>query len=280
LQTATATKQRILSTSLFVGLVLLFIIMLQVYRSKLTERKSKETLQLQANKLEELNQFKDKIFSVLSHDLRSPVNSFTAAVHMLNDGYITIEEYEQMKPEINSRVNALNLLLDNVLFWAKSHIQEQKIAHVTKTDLYELVMDNINILQGMAERKNITITNNVCVGTYAWCDAGQINIVLRNILMNAIKYTNADGSINLQAHTRKDAIAIAVTDTGIGMPAEVVANLFATQTNKNTYGTDGEKGIGLGLILCHEFVKTNNGTIEVESTPGVGSTFTLVLPKA
>lgn len=280
IQTATATKQRILSTSLFVGLVLLSIIMLQVYRSKLTERKSKEILQLQATKLEELNQFKDKIFSVLSHDLRSPVNSFTAAVHMLNEREITPEEYELMKPEINSQVNALNLLLDNVLFWAKSHIQEQKIAHVTKTDLYELVMENINILEGMAARKNITITNHVHAATYAWCDAGQINIVLRNILMNAIKYTNADGSINLQAHTRKDAIAIAVTDTGIGMEAEVVANLFATQTNKNTYGTDGEKGIGLGLILCYEFVKTNNGTIEVESTPGVGSTFTLVLPKA
>jgi len=280
IQTATATKQTIISTSLLIGMLLLSIIMLQVYRSKLSERKSKETLQLQATKLEELNQFKDKIFSVLSHDLRSPVNSFTAAVHMLNEKEITPEEYEIMKPEINSRVNALNLLLDNVLFWAKSHIQEQKIAHIAKTDLYELVLENINMLHDMAERKCIHITNNVCAATYALCDAGQINIVLRNILMNAIKYTNAEGNITLQAHILKDTVAISVTDTGIGMTADVVENLFATQTNKNTYGTDGEKGIGLGLILCHEFVKANNGTIEVTSIPGKGSTFTLILPKA
>ena len=280
IQTATATKQTIISTSLLIGMLLLSIIMLQVYRSKLSERKSKETLQLQATTLEELNQFKDKIFSVLSHDLRSPVNSFTAAVHMLNEKEITPEEYEIMKPEINSQVNALNLLLDNVLFWAKSHIQEQKVAHITKTDLYELILNNIDMLQSMSERKNITISNNINTNTFALCDAGQINIVLRNLLMNAIKYTHSGGSISLNTYTIKDIIAISVTDTGIGMTADVVENLFATNANKNTYGTDGEKGIGLGLILCHEFVKANNGSIEVTSTPGKGSTFTLILPKA
>jgi signal transduction histidine kinase/Tfp pilus assembly protein PilF len=280
IQSATATKQRVLSTSLFIGLLLLSIIMLQVYRSKLSVRKSKETLQLQATKLEELNLFKDKIFSVLSHDLRSPVNSFTAAVQMLNEKDITPEEYEIMKPEINSKVNALNLMLDNVLFWAKSHIQEQKVAQIAQTDICELATQNINMLQSMSERKNISITNNINTSTYALCDAGQINIVLRNLLMNAIKYTRPCGSISLHTNSIKDTVAISVTDTGIGMTADVVDNLFATQTNKNTFGTDGEKGIGLGLILCHEFVKANNGSINVTSTPGEGSTFTLVLPKA
>jgi signal transduction histidine kinase len=98
--------------------------------------------------------------------------------------------------------------------------------------------------------------------------------------MNAIKYTRPCGSISLHTNSIKDTVAISVTDTGIGMPADIVDNLFATQTNKNTFGTDGEKGIGLGLILCHEFVKANNGSINVTSTPGEGSTFTLVLPKA
>lgn len=280
-------KQRIVSWSLAGAMILLSIVIVVMWRSRLYEKRSKaeilnqnhEILQ-QAAKLEELNSFKDKTFSVLSHDLRGPINSITAAIQMFNDKDISPEEYAEMKPEINAQLNSLNLLLDNVLLWAKTHIKEGKAVSPSKTDLYQLVLQNIDLLKDAADRKQHTLNNNISEAVFAFCDAGHIDIVIRNLIMNAIKYTGNGGTITLDAVAGGGKVSLSVTDTGVGMNQQQLAELFAAKSGRNTYGTAGETGIGLGLLLCHEFVTANNGTIAVCSTPGKGSTFTITLPAA
>jgi signal transduction histidine kinase len=287
IQKEKADKQAILNRSLTAGIVLFAIVIAIMLRSRIIVQKSKneilrqkEEIELQAARLEELNNFKDKTFSVLSHDLRGPINSITAAVQMLNDKEITTEEYTELKPEINKQLNSLNLLLDNVLLWAKSYIKDERRTHPEMTNIHGLINKNVVLLQDTAERKKIALVNNTDSSLAAFCDEGQIEIVLRNLIMNAIKFTESGGSITMDAIKDGDMVSISVADTGVGMTSEQVAGIFTARNGRNTYGTEGEIGIGLGLLLCHEFVKSNHGTISVSSVPGKGSTFTIKLPAA
>jgi len=286
---AQARRQRneLIMWSLVAGVVLLVVIVILLYRSRRYERHNKERLmrqnkeiELQAEKLKDLNRFKDKTFSVLSHDLRGPVNSFTATMLLLNEHQMSTEEFDMLKPEITRQVSSLNLLLDNVLGWARGHMQEELPVKPVNTNIYHIANQNMTMLQGTAEQKDISMVNNISETTYAVCDEAQIDIVLRNLVMNAIKYTNRNGFITLTATAHEHTVDIVVADTGIGMTQAQLSNLFAPQQDSgNTYGTEGEKGIGLGLVLCYEFVKANKGTITVTSQVGKGSTFTVSLPR-
>lgn len=287
IQRVRSDRQRIANWSLVAALLLLATIVVLMYRNALRNKrhrgelmKRKREIEQQAARLEQLNHFKDKTFSVLSHDLRGPINSITATMRMLSDNEITHEEYATLQPEINNQLNYLNVLLDNVLLWAKSYIQEEKAVQPANTDISELVEQKITRLREEAERKKITLKNAITPGTTAWCDGEQINIVLRNLVMNAIKYTRSGGTITLSGGVRGDNVTISITDTGVGMTQAQLENLFSPKTGRTTYGTAGERGIGLGLLLCMEFVKVNNGTITATSEQGVGSTFTVTLPKA
>jgi len=282
-----ADRQRLTSWSLVAALVLLATVVALMYRNARRSTrhrhelmKRKREIEQQAARLEQLNNFKDKTFSVLSHDLRGPINSITATMRMLSDNEITQEEYATLQPEINNQLSYLNILLDNVLLWAKSYIQEEKATQPANTDISKLVEQKITRLKEAADRKKITLKNAVIPGTTAWCDGEQINIVLRNLVMNAIKYTGSGGTITISGGVTGNNVSISVTDTGVGMTQAQLENLFSPKTGRTTYGTAGERGIGLGLLLCMEFVKVNNGTITATSEPDKGSTFTVTLPKA
>ncbi|MBE2290572.1 MAG: tetratricopeptide repeat protein [Chitinophagaceae bacterium] len=287
IQASFAKKLEIALGILIVSKVLLITMLVLFYRKKRSEKRAKEKvqgqkeqLQLQASRLEELNHFKDKTFSVLSHDLRGPINSITAAIQMLNNKQLTAEEYDMLKPDINNQLSTLNLLLDNVLMWARSYMQETKASDPAPTDIAQLIGSNLSLLGETAERKQITLSGTTGAPVMAFCDGGQINIVLRNLIMNALKFTGAGGTVSVQCTSANGKVRIAVTDTGVGMDAEQLESLFTAKDGRNTYGTEGERGIGLGLLLCHEFVRVNDGTIEVQSEKGKGSTFTVTLPAA
>lgn len=280
-------RQNIANWSLVAALLLLVVIVVLMYRNALRNKrhrqelmKRKREIEQQAARLEQLNNFKDKTFSVLSHDLRGPINSITATMRMLSDNEITQEEYTTLQPEINNQLNYLNMLLDNVLLWAKSYIQEEKAVQPANTDISKLVEKKINLLKETADRKKVTLKNGMVPGTIAWCDGEQMNIVLRNLLMNAIKYTRSGGAITVSGGVTGNNVSISVTDTGVGMTQAQLDNLFSPKSGRSTYGTEGERGIGLGLLLCMEFVKINNGAITATSEQGKGSTFTITLPKA
>ncbi|MBX2904673.1 MAG: tetratricopeptide repeat protein [Taibaiella sp.] len=287
IQKERSDRQRIANWSLVAALVLLATIVVLMYRNALRNKKHrgelmkrKREIEQQAARLEQLNHFKDKTFSVLSHDLRGPINSITATMRMLNDNEISQEEYASLQPEINNQLSYLNMLLDNVLLWAKSYIQEEKLTQPANTNLSELVAKKVSRLKEAAERKKVTLKNEMAPNTMALCDEEQINIVLRNLVMNAIKYTRSGGTITISGGVMGNNVTISIADTGVGMTKAQLENLFSPKTGRSTYGTEGERGIGLGLLLCMEFVKINNGTVTATSEPGKGSTFTITLPKA
>ncbi len=163
--------------------------------------------------------------------------------------------------------------------WSKSYLASGAVSKRETLDLFQIVADNINLGTTTASRKKIAVVNNVSPGITAVGDMGQIDIVVRNLLSNALKFTPSGGSITVSAVQLTDTIKLSVADTGRGMDTSQVKKLFTTATDNSTFGTAGEKGIGLGLLLCYEFVKANGGTISVVSEPGKGSAFTIELPK-
>ena len=257
-----------------IGLLAIFLLL---SRSKRLEKQSSEIIARQAVKLDELNKFKDKLFSVLSHDLHGPLSSLSATLSMLDDQLITPHEFTELKPVVARQLSSLTLLLDNLLKWAKNSMIGGE-PRQERVSIHRIAEQNINLLRYVADKKQITIQNNIPKETIAKGDPGQLDIVIRNLISNAVKFTNISGTITLTAIKYAHTIEISVHDTGVGMTTEQMDKLFRALPNISTSGTGGEKGIGLGLLLCYEFVKANHGNISVSSVEGKGSTFTVVLP--
>jgi signal transduction histidine kinase len=276
--------EQVVVWALVTGLGLLGFISVLLYRNNQNEKKSKaaivrqkEEIQVQSARLEELNNFKDKTFSVLSHDLRGPVTAITAAMSLLDEQLISPEDFAAMRPDVTKQLVTLNILLDNLLNWAKGYMQGIA-ARPERTDLNQITDLNIYLAKDIADAKKITISNNLPSEAFAFCDPAQIDIVMRNIINNSVKFTNTGGTIDINASVENNRILLSITDSGVGMTPDQLHKLFTPAVDNNTYGTDGERGTGLGLLLCYEFVKANNGTITVTSEPGKGSRFVVALP--
>ncbi len=273
-----AEKQRAITLSLFVGIVLLLCIALLLYRSRMQERRSKQLVERQALELDELNKFKDKIFSVLSHDLRGPIGSLSTTMSMLDQNIITPEEFSEMKPVIQRQLESLTLLLENLLNWSKNNLTGGIVVKAVALELRELADQSVVLLEPVAAAKHIALVNDIPAGVKAIADASQADTVIRNLLSNALKFTGAQGTVRISAGSEGNNTKIEITDTGVGMRPGQVANLFSVATTNTTYGTSGEKGTGIGLLLCKEFVHANGGSISVSSVEGKGTTFTVTLP--
>jgi signal transduction histidine kinase len=150
--------------------------------------------------------------------------------------------------------------------------------NIEKTDIFELVTDNLNLFRGKADNKNIKLISKVDIGTYAYIDKNMIRTVIRNLVSNAIKYTPQHGEIGIKTAVNENFIDVTVYDTGIGIPPENMDKIFKLDTNISTQGTDEEVGTGLGLIIAQEFIHKNGGKISVSSQEGKGSEFTISLP--
>lgn len=280
-----AYTQRILLLAVFVGMLLAIIIALLFFRNLRNARKSnelilqqKEEIEQQAEKLQELNTFKDTTFSVLSHDLRSPINALTGTMAMLDEGIITPEEFAEHKNELDNKLQSVTLMLDNLLQWAKSQMQGEHTLDIEKLNVRRKALKSFAVLKDAATQKNINLTADVPENLFVYADKNQVEMVLRNLVSNAVKFTPKNGDVSIAAKKEGDMIHISVTDTGIGMTQELADKLFDGNTNNTNLGTDGEKGTGIGLQLSHTFVKNNNGDITVQSKPGMGTTFTISLP--
>ena len=282
-----STRQKVAMVSMLTGLLLLIVIVVLLYNSRQHEKrnkelilKQKEEIQKQAARLEELNQFKDKTFSVLSHDLRGPLAAFTATMQMLDDNMISRDEFAMLKPEVETQLVSLNILLDNLLKWSKSYIMGETAITAEPLNMNRMASEHITLARNVAEKKGITLINNIPETIVASGDRGQVEIVIRNLVNNAIKFTQTGGTITLSATENNDTVQITVADNGVGMTREQLDKLFTPAAGGSTYGTGGERGIGLGLLLCYEFIKANNGTLTAASEVGKGSIFTVTLPKA
>lgn len=248
--------------------------------SDITDRKVAEAVvHNNEEMLREINAQKDKFFSIIAHDLRSPFTAIVGFSELLAkrvekkdlDG---IEEYVELI--LKSSKKTLDLLM-NLLEWARS--QTGKISFNPEyLDLQQILNETLFVMDNIACRKAIIITKNLPANMPVFADRHMLGTILRNLVSNAIKFTPEGGSITIKALRTENHTFLSVSDTGTGIPANRTANLFRIDTNTSTLGTADEEGTGLGLILCKEFIDKHGGTIQVESQPGEGSKFTISLP--
>lgn len=233
-------------------------------------------LQVQKQELERLHAVKDRLFSVIAHDLKGPLASLQGLLKLAAMGAVPEAKFKSfMSTLATSQQNAL-WLLDNLLVWAKSQMQGFSFVAV-ESSLYDLAQENIILLQPQAQQKGISLVNTISEDTIVLVDTETVKLIFRNLISNAIKFCKSGESVTLAAQQQGEMLLVSVKDTGIGIKKEVLAKLFSN-TNYSSNGTANEKGSGLGLTLCKEFVQQNGGTIWVESEAGIGSTFYFTLP--
>lgn len=240
------------------------------------------TILQQKHELQQSNAFKSKLLSVIGHDLRDPIGSLKSYVDV----------YLELHPEVDSNIREFMhevsgisenayILLENLLSWAKS--QSGKIAfQPEQTDIKNIVSHSISLLVNLAKRKNIQLSTDIPDKTMVYCDAELISAVIRNLIANAIKFSFHDSTVVIRTIKKKmegrDMLIISVEDHGVGIGMENLEMLFGKDIHYTTYGTDNEKGSGLGLKICQEFVEMNGGRIWVDSGKNKGAVFSFSLP--
>jgi len=239
-----------------------------------------EELKKNEKRLQRTNNEKDKFFSIIAHDIKSPFSSFLGLTEIMADDFdqFTIKEIQQFIVTMRDSASNLYRLLENLLEWAR--IQQGFMQF--KPELIALsgiVNDSAELIQNAAFNKEIEISHEIPEDFMVFADAHMLETIIRNLISNALKYTPKGGNITVSANTAADRSAIiTVTDTGIGMCNEIIENLFRVDVNTSRKGTEGEPSTGLGLILCKEFIEKHGGNIDVISSPDKGSSFIISLP--
>lgn len=260
----------IILLALIVGLVIYFYI---------KRAKDIRLLQAQRDEINMLNSTKDRFFSILAHDLKNQLTSIVTIAQMVKDKSLAIGDDGLI--ELSRRLYALgfatNDLLENVLSWIKSQ-GKQVIARKSNIDLKEFIDRVILTQKPAAEIKSVAINNRVEPGISIHTDADMLSTVVRNLISNAIKFSNSGGRVDVFAFPKGNHVEISITDYGVGMPRETTDRLFNTLESLTQPGTMNEQGSGLGLIICNQLVTDLGGQIKVSSEPQRGSTFTVSLP--
>jgi signal transduction histidine kinase len=235
-------------------------------------------LQQQTEELTQINAFKNRLFSIIAHDVKAPIYALRNLFRNMQQYDLPAEEIKGMVPEVVNELTYTTSLMENLLHWARSQMQADTIKPQT-IEVSELVTEVVRLLRLQADAKQISVTVSDATSVLAFADRDMTNLILRNLLSNAIKYTPEKGSIEVGARDDAAGIALFVKDNGTGIPPEALEKIG--QSNfYSTKGTAGEAGTGLGLMLCKEFVIRNGGALYIDSTPGKGSTFTFTLPAA
>lgn len=221
--------------------------------------------------LEEVNNVKDKLFSVVSHDIRGPLSSLHLALTLAKSGTLSNDEFQKITTGLETRLAQTTEFIDNLLQWAKLQMKGEKY-EPDRLNLTDLAQETVRLLESECRDKKITLKNTLQGELDAYADLNMIRSVLRNLLTNAIKFTRAEGTVTLSAYRVDTKIIISVADTGVGIPARNRERLF-TIGSITTQGTRQEKGTGLGLLLCKEFIEKHGGKIWFESEDGKGTTF-------
>jgi ligand-binding sensor domain-containing protein/signal transduction histidine kinase len=267
---------------IMISIIIFIIAFIFLLRERQLNKKKimlEKLVAIKTSELHELNASKDKFFSIIAHDLKSPFNTIIGFSEMQKEEIKSsdlsgIEEYAGL---INTSAVQTLRLLENLLEWANS--QTGKILfNPVQINLSELFSEEFIILNDMAVAKNIKLNSFLTDDLKIIADKNMIKTILRNLISNAIKFTHKNGKVEVKAMIINDKAEISVSDTGIGMTNETMAKLFRIDANLSTRGTENEKGTGLGLFLCKEFVEKHRGKIWAESESGKGSVFKLVLP--
>jgi signal transduction histidine kinase len=252
------------------------------YTQELEEKNIKIGLQNEAyseqtKHLENVNQVKDKLFSIVSHDLKDSLSSINGFIDLLKDGSLSREEFDGLIPELSENANNASLLLFNLLNWSKSQMESLE-PKPSLFDIQEVFENKVRLIEQRMESKGINLIDH-SLRDFAYADKSMFEIVIQNLLANALKFCKNGDTITISNHISNGSCIVSIADTGAGISKQNIDKLFK-DSSFTTVGTNNEKGTGLGLSICKELVELNHGKIWVESTENVGSTFYVQLPKS
>ncbi|NOZ35355.1 MAG: sensor histidine kinase [Chlorobi bacterium] len=293
-------KQKTIIFIVIVGFIIVLVLLLfliYLYRSKkralfLLDEKNKdilihrEEIAAQRDKISEIafelkksNRTKNKLFSIIAHDLKNPFQGIIGFSEMIKEeaeksDLKTISKYAKY---IYNASNQTYKFLDNLLNFTRSQIGLLKY-NPKNINLKNIFDDSITLIQSNAKEKGVSLINETNKTLTAYADETMISTVMRNLISNAVKFTSEGGFVKITAKKDKDSVIIKIIDNGTGIKETDIPKLFKADLNFSTFGTHNEKGTGLGLVVCKDFIKKNNGTISVESEIGKGSAFTILLP--
>ncbi len=259
-------------------IALLFVLIIGTIYFNILNSKKNLILKQQNEELTQLNNVKDRFFTIISHDLRNNLATMRLYFDVIGKGTNTADQ-SLITRQISESVENTIDLLENLLVWASNEIKGIPL-NIEKLDLYQMVEENINMLMANASNKEIILINELDFDTFALGDKNTVNLVIRNLLSNAVKFTPFGGEILVKHAFKNNYLEIEVCDNGIGISEEKQAYLFTQHATSSTKGTANEKGTGLGLMLCKEFIEKNNGKIWVQSKEQEGTCFTFTLPVA
>lgn len=275
---ATIQQQRYTQIAFGAIIVLLVSLMFIVYSTSRQRKRMNRDLSHTNEELGRLNQVKDKLFSVISHDLRGPISNLKSILKLLDDGHLSREEFHELSSKLNRQLESSGNALENMLQWAKAQLSEIKV-NPERVALTELVNKVIRQFHEELEVKHIDCRNELHSDLEAWADSNQVEIVIRNLIGNAIKFTPERGVIGVTGKKLPgNFIEVSIQDTGIGMTEEQMKELFQPGKYYTNPGTNQERGSGIGLIITKEMVVNNGGDITVKSSPMQGTVFTFRLP--
>jgi len=247
----------------------------------ITERKFNELeIKIANEELQNANADKDRLFSIIAHDLRSPFNGFIGLTNIMLENAMELKPSEllEISKRLNNSAKSIYDLLENLLEWSLIKKQKGNI-NPQSFDLFAVVVQNIEVIREKAVQKGIGVVNHMAPGLWVIGDMKMLNTVIRNLLSNAIKFTQTGGTITLASSLiNENNLEVVVRDTGVGMSLQQLQSIVESGGASGTIGTQGEKSTGLGLMLCKEFIEQNGGTLRVESTKGEGSEFFFTLP--
>ncbi len=248
---------------------------LEIERINVEIHEKAEILEQQKIELQDLHAEKNKLFSIIAHDLRAPIQGLKNIFTYINDHKLPAKEIKGLMPDVVREVNSTKELMDNLLQWAKAQMGGAK-TRMTPIDIYELSASILQLLRPQAVGKQIVIDNRITPGLIATGDEDMIHLIFRNLVSNAIKYTPVNGRITVEAVATDEQVELFVRDTGVGMDAATLDRIQAG----NFYtlkGTCNESGTGLGLMLCRDFINRNGGQLNIISQPGEGSVFSFTM---
>jgi signal transduction histidine kinase len=235
-------------------------------------------LRRQAAELRDLNHLKNKLFSVIAHDLKSPMYALRNVFHNIEKYDLPAEDIKAMVPEVMKDLNYTTTLMENLLQWAKCQMQTLEVS-LTTVNIKEIADEVFNQLSNHADQKNIRIINGIKKNVYVVGQHDMLQLVLRNLVTNAIKFTSSEGCVRLGVEEAHGFVEVFVKDSGIGISPEDLERISHNEYF-TTRGTCSEKGTGLGLMLSKEFLSKNHGSLHITSEQGVGSRFSFTLHRA
>ncbi len=285
LQDSEMEKQGLQTTRLIFGLGFLLVIVTVTVFIGINKRKANDMLRQQKKEIEaknqelnKLNKVKDKFFSIISHDLKSPFQSLSGVLELMSYDALSDAEIKKLFKELKSKFDSANSLLENLLEWARMQIKETKFTP-SEIQLHTTIEEELLVIKN-SNSKDVELQNNVEKLSLAYADMNMFKLMIRNLVSNAVKFTRHEGNVEIRSEDMGEFVCISIKDNGVGISKENQQKLFTEEDSFSTLGTAFEAGTGLGLHLCKEFIEMHGGKIWVESEEGKGSIFKFTLKKA